>query len=223
MGLKCGVCSHWDITKSSSKRVGNIVFTQPQSAKEASKAIVEVQASADKTKSNNASSFDNKPSPTFQLVVVSVNWKSKAISNKPFIFQFFVGSKRAKCLNSQESSCAFQLVACAKPLLKSNKAHTITPSLCLKFTVESISKRAWFAPTTFKAFKLLLLWLLSPTSVDCWTFNRVKLFNCWLPKGCQVNSDFDFWGSTCSANHLLLSFWGSAVTFKRWRYWNERH
>jgi hypothetical protein len=75
VGLKCGVCSHWDITKSSSKRVGNIVFTQPQSAKAASKAIVEVQLSAHKTKSNNASSFDSKLSPTFQLVVVSVDWK----------------------------------------------------------------------------------------------------------------------------------------------------
>ena len=64
--------------------------------------------------------------------------------------------QRAKCLNSQESSCAFRSVACAKSLLKSNKAHTITPSLCLKFIVESISKRAQFDPTTFKAFKFIV-------------------------------------------------------------------
>ncbi len=61
-----------------------------------------------KTKPNNASSFNDKPSSTFQLVVASVNWKSKAISNKlfrilclggikskmPFIFQLIVGSKQ---------------------------------------------------------------------------------------------------------------------------------
>jgi hypothetical protein len=79
-----------------------------QSAKAALKAIVEVQASADKTKPNNALSFNDKPSSTFQLVVASVNWKSKAISNKlfrslclggikskmPVIFQLIVGSKQ---------------------------------------------------------------------------------------------------------------------------------
>ncbi len=79
-----------------------------QSAKAALKAKAEVQASADKTKQNNASSFDDKPSSTFQLVVASVNWKSKAVSNKllrilclgrikskmPFIFQLIVGSKQ---------------------------------------------------------------------------------------------------------------------------------
>ncbi len=79
-----------------------------QSAKAALKAIAEVQASADKIKPNNASSFDDKPSSTFQLVVASVNWKSKAVSNKlfrilclggiksrmPFIFQLIVGSKQ---------------------------------------------------------------------------------------------------------------------------------
>jgi len=57
---------------------------------------------------NNASSFDDKPSSTFQLVVVSVDWISKGISNKPFrtlrldriksktpfTFQLIVGSKQ---------------------------------------------------------------------------------------------------------------------------------
>jgi hypothetical protein len=42
---------------------------------------VEVQASADKTKPNNASSFDDKTFSTFQLVVASVDWKSKSISS----------------------------------------------------------------------------------------------------------------------------------------------
>jgi hypothetical protein len=79
-----------------------------QSAKAAFKAIAEVQASADKTKPNNASSSNDKPSSTFHLVVASVNWKSKAISNKlfrilclgrikskmPFIFQLMVGSNQ---------------------------------------------------------------------------------------------------------------------------------
>jgi len=57
---------------------------------------------------NNASSFGDKPSSTFQLVVVSVDWISKGISNKPFktlhldrikskmsiTFQLIVGSKQ---------------------------------------------------------------------------------------------------------------------------------
>jgi hypothetical protein len=53
-----------------------------QSAKAALKAIVEVQASADKPKPNNASSFDDKPSSTLQLVVASVNDKLSKGSNK---------------------------------------------------------------------------------------------------------------------------------------------
>jgi hypothetical protein len=79
-----------------------------QSAKAALTVIAEVQASADKTKPNNASSFNDKPSSTFQLAVASVNWKSKPASNKlfrilclgrikskmPFIFQLIVGSKQ---------------------------------------------------------------------------------------------------------------------------------
>jgi hypothetical protein len=57
---------------------------------------------------NNALSFGNKPFSTFQLVVASVDWKSKAVSNKPFrtlsldkikskmpfTFQLIVGSKQ---------------------------------------------------------------------------------------------------------------------------------
>jgi hypothetical protein len=56
---------------------------QNNSAKAALKTTAEVQASADKTKPNNASSFNDKPSSTFQLVVASVNWISKPVSNKP--------------------------------------------------------------------------------------------------------------------------------------------
>ena len=40
-----------------------------------------LQASADKTKPNNASSLDNKTFSTFQLVVASFDWKSKSISS----------------------------------------------------------------------------------------------------------------------------------------------
>ncbi len=52
-----------------------------QSAKAALKAIAKVQASADKIKPNNVSSFDSKPSSTFQIVVTSVNWISIGISS----------------------------------------------------------------------------------------------------------------------------------------------
>ena len=81
--LKCGVHSHWDIANSSSKQVGNIAFTQHQSAKSALKAIAEVQASANKTK-----------------------------PNKPFIFQLIVGFKHAKCLRSQALCIVFRRLAC---------------------------------------------------------------------------------------------------------------
>jgi hypothetical protein len=43
----------------------------------------------------------------------------------------------------------------AKPL-KSNEAHTITPSLSLKFIGESILEKAQFAQTTFQAFELIV-------------------------------------------------------------------
>jgi hypothetical protein len=71
---------------------------QISSAKTASKASAEMQPLADSNK--NASSFDNKPSSTFQLVVASVDWKSKALSNLGY--------------NQHESSCASLLAACAK-------------------------------------------------------------------------------------------------------------
>jgi hypothetical protein len=58
--------------------------TQISSAKTALKATAKMQPSADSNNINNASSFDDKPSSTFQLVVASVDWISKAISNKPF-------------------------------------------------------------------------------------------------------------------------------------------
>jgi hypothetical protein len=43
-----------------------------------------MQLSANSNNINNASSFNDNPSSTFQLVVASVEWISKAISNKPF-------------------------------------------------------------------------------------------------------------------------------------------
>ncbi len=81
--------------------------TKISSAKTALKATAEMQPSADSNNIYNASSFDDKPSSTFQLVVASVSWISKAISNKPFktlrlekikskmqpIFQLIVGFK----------------------------------------------------------------------------------------------------------------------------------
>ncbi len=57
---------------------------QISSAKTAFKASAEMQPAADSNKINYASSFDDKPSSTFQLVVASVDWISKAIPNKPF-------------------------------------------------------------------------------------------------------------------------------------------
>jgi hypothetical protein len=58
--------------------------TKISSAKTALKATAEMQPSADSNNINNASSFDDKPSSTFQLVIAFVNWISKAVSNKPF-------------------------------------------------------------------------------------------------------------------------------------------
>jgi hypothetical protein len=83
----------------------------------------------------------DKYSSTFQLVVASVIWKSNVISNHG--------------PNQHKLSCASLLVAHAKSL-KSNKAHTITPSLSLKFIGASISEEAQFAPTTLQAFKFIV-------------------------------------------------------------------
>jgi hypothetical protein len=58
--------------------------TKISSAKTALKATVEMQPSANSINVNKTSSFDNKPSSTFQLVVASINWISKAVSNKSF-------------------------------------------------------------------------------------------------------------------------------------------
>ncbi len=83
-------------------------ITNISSAKTALKATAGMQLSANSNNINNTSSFDHKHSFTFQLVVASINWKSKAISNKlfrtlclvgikskmPFIFQLIVGSKQ---------------------------------------------------------------------------------------------------------------------------------
>ncbi len=82
--------------------------TNISSAKTALKATAGMQLSTNSNNINNSSSFDDKHSFTHQLVVASVNWKSKAVSNKlfktlclgrikskmPFIFQLIVGSKQ---------------------------------------------------------------------------------------------------------------------------------
>jgi len=75
-------------------------FEPVTAAKTASKASAEMQPSADSNK--NASSFNDKPSSTFQLVVAFVDWKSKATSNLGY--------------NQHESSCASLLAACANCL-----------------------------------------------------------------------------------------------------------
>jgi hypothetical protein len=123
------------------------------------------------------------------LVVASVDWKSKAVSNKPFrtlrldrikskmpfTFQLIVGSKQLHQRtpqrflvdvwftnaisnhgpNQHESSCA-SLLAVRVKSLKSNKAHTISPSLSIKFHGKSILEEAQFAPTIFKAFEFIV-------------------------------------------------------------------
>jgi hypothetical protein len=70
-----------------------------QSAIAALKAMVEVQASADKTQPNNASSFNDKPSSTFQLVVASVNWKSKPFQTN-YSESCVLAESKAKCHSS---------------------------------------------------------------------------------------------------------------------------
>jgi hypothetical protein len=129
--------------------------TQISSAKTALKAIAEMQALANSNKKNYTSSFNNKPSSTFQLVVASVDWISETISNKPFktlcldrikskmsfTFQLIVGSKQVhqriphraslmaaclKGLNSHKSSCTSQLVARAK-CINSHKSSCASP------------------------------------------------------------------------------------------------
>ena len=133
--------------------------TKISSAKTALKATAEMQPSANSNNINNASSFNNKPSSTFQLVVASVDWISKAVSNKPFktlhlnrikskmpiTFQLIVGSKQ---MHQRIPRCASLLAVQAKSL-NSNKPHRMTPSLSLKFIGESILEGAQFAPNTF--------------------------------------------------------------------------
>jgi hypothetical protein len=117
-GLSCWVQSlAIKVQVSSTPTVSHHAFTlfafepvtstnQISSAKTASKASVEMQLSADSNK--NASYFNDKPSSTFQLVVASVDWTSKAISN--------LGYNK-----SHETSCVFQLVARAKRHKKLNE------------------------------------------------------------------------------------------------------
>ncbi len=112
---------------SSSPKVSHHVFTmlpfepvtsttQINSAKSALKATAEMQPSADSNKIRNASSFNNKSYSTFQLVIVSVDWLSKAFSNKlfitlrldgikckiPFTFQLIIGSKQMHQMKPQQ-------------------------------------------------------------------------------------------------------------------------
>jgi hypothetical protein len=56
-----------------------------------------MQLSANLNKINNASFFDSKSSSAFQLAIASVDWKSKAVSNKPFS----IGSAITTALNAQ--------------------------------------------------------------------------------------------------------------------------
>ena len=72
-----------------------------QSAKAALKAILEVQASADKIKPYNVSSFSDKPSSTFQLVVASVDWLSKGISS---LYQIKANANLQTTNNFQQGS-----------------------------------------------------------------------------------------------------------------------
>jgi len=99
---------------------------QISSAKTASKASAEMQLSADSNK--NTSSFDDKPSSTFQLVVASVDWKSKAISNLGYNQHTSSCASLlaacANCLNSHESSCASRLAVPAQ-CLKSHETSCI--------------------------------------------------------------------------------------------------
>ncbi len=89
---------------------------QISSAKTALKATAVMQLSADSNKIPNTSSFDNKSYSSFQLVIVSVDWLSKAFSNKlfrslrldgikskmPFIFQLIVGSTQMHQIKPQQ-------------------------------------------------------------------------------------------------------------------------
>jgi len=98
------------------------------SGKTSLKASAEMQPSADSNKIHKASSFDDKPSSTFQLVVASVDWKSKAISNLGYDQHesscASLLAACAKCLNSHESSCAFRLAVRAQ-CLKLNKTSCV--------------------------------------------------------------------------------------------------
>ena len=101
---------------------------QISSAKTSSKASAEMQPSADSNKIHNASSFNDKPSSTFQLVVASVDWTSKAISNLGYNQHesscTSLLAACAKCLNSHESSCASRLAVRAQ-CLKSHEASCV--------------------------------------------------------------------------------------------------
>jgi hypothetical protein len=80
---------------------------------------------------NNASSFDNKPSSIFQLVVASVNWISNAGSIKTsFAFQSVALAMRCDWISKakpDKTSQASLLVALAE-CRKANKFLTISTS-----------------------------------------------------------------------------------------------
>jgi hypothetical protein len=124
-----------------------------QSAKAALKAIAEVQASADKIKSNNVSSFDDKPSSTFQLVVVSVDWISKGITS---LHQIKANANLQTTNNFRRGSPSHFNVCCLHELIVgpawNPTFNRMTPSLLFKYIVDSILGGARFAPTTFRIF-----------------------------------------------------------------------
>jgi hypothetical protein len=128
-----------------------------QSAKAALKAIAEVQASADKIKSNNVSSFDGKPSSTFQLVDVSVDWISKGITS---LHQIKANANLQTTNNFRRGSPSHYNVGCLHELIVgptwNPTFNRMTPSLLFKYIVELFSVGAHFAPTTFRAFKFIV-------------------------------------------------------------------
>jgi hypothetical protein len=135
-----------------------------QSAKAALKVIAEVQASADKIKSKNVSSFDDKPSSTFQLVDVSVDWISKGITS---LHQIKANANLQTTNNFRRGSPSHFNVGRLHELIVgptwNPTFNRMTPSLLFKYIVESISVGARFAPTTFQAFKFIVALLTSFT------------------------------------------------------------
>jgi hypothetical protein len=96
-----------------------------------------MQLSADSNKIHNTSSFNDKPSSAFHLVVASVDWKPKTISNLGYNQHESSCASLlavcAKCLNSHESSCASRLAArawCLKLHEASCVFHLVARAKC---------------------------------------------------------------------------------------------